>query len=133
MTFRIALLALALPTLAHAQGVEIMRGGKIEMQTVDPKEKAAAPECKTLSTGDTFCKVEENGVSRWVLQGKMRPDYAVGDVFPVYKHSMLMDLRRYDLPPVTGPWRYYVLRGVIYKVGADSHKVLEVLGPAIRR
>lgn len=105
MILRLALLALALPAIAQAQGVEIMRGGKIEMQGAAPKDTAAEPECKTLSTGDTCCKVEENGTSRWVLQGKMRPDYAVGDIFPVYKHSMLMDLNRYNLPPVTGPWR----------------------------
>ncbi|MBC7146148.1 MAG: hypothetical protein H5U24_12190 [Thioclava marina] len=126
----LALVILALP--ASAQDVEVMRGGK---RVVGQAESNATtePECKTLSTGDTFCKVERNGVSRWVLQGQMQPDFKVGEIFPVYDHSMVMNLNRYDLPPVTGAWRYYVVRGVIYKVGADSHKVLEVMGRAIRR
>ncbi|KEO51994.1 hypothetical protein TP2_10990 [Thioclava pacifica DSM 10166] len=109
-----------------------MRGGKLSTGQ-DAAKTTTEPECKTLSTGDTFCKVERSGVSRWVLQGQMQPDFKVGEVFPVYDHSMIMDLNRYDLPPVTGAWRYYVVRGVIYKVGADSHKVIEVVGRAIGR
>ena len=95
-------------------------------------EDAAPLECKTLTTGDTFCKVPREGGKgfRWVLQGKLRAQYEPGDDFPVYEHSMLMDLRRYDLPPVDGPWRYYKIAGVIYKVSSQTHQVIEVVGRA---
>lgn len=87
----------------------------------------AAAECRVLaSTGDRFCK-EGN---RWVLANARAPELAVGDLFPVYEHSMLMDLDRYDLPPVDGPWRYYLRGGVIYKVAAATAEVIEVVGPA---
>lgn len=117
---------LALP--AQAQDVQIMRGGKIAPEPSEAVAKTAAPECKKLSTGDTFCKVAQNGVSRWVLQARMRPGFKVGDEFPVYQHSMIINLNRYDLPAVTGAWRYYAVQGVIYRVGAEDHKVLEVMG-----
>ena len=87
----------------------------------------SAQECKTLSTGDTFCVVIENGVKRWVPQRALGPRYAVGETFPIYDHSMLMDLNRYDLPPVDGPWRYYIVEGVIYKVDPISKTVIEVV------
>ncbi|WP_143081697.1 hypothetical protein [Thioclava dalianensis] len=104
------------------------------MPDTDPKAaEKPEPECKTLSSGATFCMTLENGVRRWVLQGKRRPDFKVGDVFPVYKHSMLMNLRRYDLPAVTGKWRYYVVAGMIYRVDAETKKVLEVIGPTYAR
>lgn len=92
-----------------------------------PPAPAAAAECRVLtSTGDRFCK-EGN---RWVLANARAPELAVGDIFPVYDHSMLMDLDRYDLPPVDGPWRYYLRGGVIYKVAAATAEVIEVVGPA---
>ena len=143
VTRPLALIALtcALPALASAegsaQGVQVMRGGKIDMGNATAETKTAAkaaPECKTLTTGDTFCKVATtNGTARWVLQGQMEPEFSVGDEFPVYQHSMLLNLRRYDLPIVTGAWRYYRVRGVIYKVGAEDHKVMEVIGRTARR
>ncbi len=143
VTRPLALIALfcALPALASAegsaQGVQVMRGGKIDMGNATAETKASAkatPECKTLTTGDTFCKVATtNGTARWVLQGQMEPEFSVGDDFPVYQHSMILNLRRYDLPIVTGAWRYYNVRGVIYKVGAEDHKVMEVIGRTARR
>ena len=88
---------------------------------------AQEPECKTLSTGDTFCVVQENGVKRWVPQRALGPRFAVGDDFPIYDHSMLMDLNRYDLSPVDGHWRYYIVEGIIYKVDPTSKTVIEVV------
>jgi len=93
-----------------------------------PPEPEAA-ECRILeATGDRFCK-EGN---RWVLANARPPAYPVGADFPVYEHSMLMNLTRYDLPPVDGPWRYYVVERVIYKVSAETGKVIEVVGPTSR-
>lgn len=91
---------------------------------------AQAEECRILQgTGDRFCKQGH----RWVLQNPRAPDFAVGDAFPVYEYSMLMELDRYGLAPVDGPWRYYLVNRMIYKVAADSHLVIEVVGPARRR
>lgn len=85
------------------------------------------PECKVLqATGDRFCKFG----NRWRLMNPAPATYAVGEDFPVYEQSMLMDLRRYDLPPVDGPWRYYLRDGYIYKVSAQTAKVIEVVGRA---
>ncbi|AMY69086.1 hypothetical protein [Frigidibacter mobilis] len=56
-----------------------------------------------------------------------QPAYTVGDAFPVYEFSMLIDPPRYGLPPVTGNWRYYRAKGVTYKVDARSFAVLDVV------
>lgn len=92
---------------------------------------APAPsECKVLeATGDRFCKYG----NRWHLENARAPAFAVGDAFPVYEHNMLMDLRRYNLPAVDGPWRYYLRDGTIYKVDANTATVREVVGRAKRR
>lgn len=87
-------------------------------------------ECKVLqATGDRFCKFG----NRWRLMNPAPAQFAVGDDFPVYEQSMLMDLRRYGLPPVDGPWRYYLRDGFVYKVSAQSAKVIEVVGRAQSR
>ncbi|MDD8022375.1 MAG: hypothetical protein PHX82_04615 [Paracoccaceae bacterium] len=92
-------------------------------------EPPSAPECRVLeSTGDRFCKQGP----RWVLSNATAPTYAPGDAFPIYDHSMLMDLARYNLPPVDGPWRYYVVEGTIYKVSSTDATVLGVVGRARR-
>lgn len=61
------------------------------------------------------------------------PDFTVGDVFPVYEHSMLLDIESYGLKPVDGPWRYYKSGPDIYRVAVDGYKVLEVIRTARRR
>jgi len=61
------------------------------------------------------------------------PDFAVGDLFPVYDHSMIMDLDRYGLKPVDGPWRYYRSGTDIYRVATKGYKVLEIIRNARRR
>ena len=58
---------------------------------------------------------------------QLRPDFAVGDDFPIYEHSMLMNIDRYGLPPVDGAWRYYKAGHFIYKVDANSYHVLEIV------
>lgn len=81
--------------------------------------------CKVMqASGLTFCKFG----NRWIATTARAPDLAVGDPFPIYEQSMLMDLDRYDLPPVDGPWRYYRRDGVIYKVSARDGRVIEILG-----
>lgn len=61
------------------------------------------------------------------------PDFTVGDVFPVYDYSMLLDIDSYGLKPVDGPWRYYKSGPDIYRVAVDGYKVLEVIRTARRR
>lgn len=95
-----------------------------------PQPAAQPSECKILqATGDRFCKYG----NRWRLDNARPAAFAPGDAFPVYEHSMLMDLRPYHLPPVDGPWRYYLHEGFIYKVSAATGEVLEVVGRARRR
>ncbi len=55
------------------------------------------------------------------------PAFGIGDAFPIYEHSMLIDPPRYGLPPVTGNWRYYRANGHTYKVDAQSFAVLDVV------
>ena len=101
----------------------------VAMSVCAPVAAQDAPECRVLSaTGDRFCK-EGN---RWILSNARQPAYQVGDDFPVYELSMLMDLDRYGLPAVDGLWRYYLLDRVIYKVSAQTAKVIEVVGPTSR-
>lgn len=129
----------ALPIAGRAALAGVLLGLALvpaQAQTPAPAAEAGAamgaapapdPECRVLkSTGDRFCK-EGN---RWVLANARAADFAVGDIFPVYEQSMLMDLDRYNLPPVDGPWRYYLREGVIYKVAAATAEVIEVVGPA---
>lgn len=58
---------------------------------------------------------------------RREPDFSVGDTFPVYQQSMLMNIDRYGLPPVDGNWRYYRFGPHIYRVGADDHRVLGII------
>lgn len=93
------------------------------------RAETALPEgataCKVMpASGVTFCKFG----NRWIATTARAPDLAVGDPFPIYEQSMLMDLDRYGLPPVDGPWRYYRRDGVIYKVSARDGRVIEILG-----
>lgn len=58
---------------------------------------------------------------------QVKPDYAVGEDFPIYDHSMLVNIDRYGLPPVDGMWRYYKSGHHIYKVDAQDHRVLDIV------
>ncbi|MCU9849714.1 hypothetical protein OEZ60_17070 [Defluviimonas sp. WL0024] len=64
---------------------------------------------------------------------RSQPEYAVGDAFPIYNYSMLLDIDRYGLPPVDGAWRYYKADYVVYRVDANDHQVLEVIHNFRRR
>ncbi|SPH17669.1 hypothetical protein DEA8626_01193 [Defluviimonas aquaemixtae] len=64
---------------------------------------------------------------------RVKPDFAVGDTFPVYEHSMLINLDRYKLPPVNGAWRYYKSGYDIYRVDANDYTVLEIIRNARSR
>ncbi|MCB2115716.1 MAG: hypothetical protein KDE00_05290 [Rhodobacteraceae bacterium] len=58
---------------------------------------------------------------------QVKPDFDVGDEFPVYERSMLMNIDRYGLAPVNGSWRYYKSGYHIYKVDVDTSRVLEIV------
>lgn len=119
--------ALRASLLALALGATAFPVGPARAEDTTPKANTA---CRVLeATGDRFCK--EGG--RWVLANARPPEFAVGDVFPIYEQSMLMALDRYGLPPVDGPWRYYLRDKVIYKVSARDQTVIEVVGPARSR
>lgn len=55
------------------------------------------------------------------------PDFAVGDLFPVDKHSLLMNPTRYGLPGSDGTWRYYALDGTVYRVDTATAEIIEVI------
>jgi hypothetical protein len=65
--------------------------------------------------------------SRVIRLPPRAPAFAVGDVFPVQDHSLLMDPERYDLPPVDGPWRYYQVDFEVFRVDNATQRVLEVV------
>lgn len=80
------------------------------------------------------CRVDVgSGKCIFVPAGQQTPpDFAVGDSFPVYEHSMILDVDRYDLPPVDGAWRYYKSGPDIYKVETGTQRVLDILRRAGR-
>lgn len=57
---------------------------------------------------------------------RSQPEFAPGQVFPVYDHSMVIDTMRHHLPPVDGHWRYYELGAFVYRVDAGDAHVLSV-------
>ena len=67
------------------------------------------------------------------LSQRTPPDFAVGDTFPIYEHSMILDIDRYGLPPVDGNWRYYRSGTDIYRVSTEGYRVLEIIRNARRR
>lgn len=80
------------------------------------------------------CRIDtSSGKCIFVKAGQQsRPDFAVGDRFPVYDHSMIIDIDRYGLPPVDGPWRYYRSGADIYKVEMHTDRVIDILRDAGR-
>ncbi|MCU0802864.1 MAG: hypothetical protein MUD11_14050 [Rhodobacteraceae bacterium] len=61
------------------------------------------------------------------------PAFAVGDLFPVADHSILMNPARYGLPPVDGAWRYYRVAPDVFRVDSETGIVLEVVSKGNRR
>ena len=89
---------------------------------------ALASECGSIVPSVCVMPLEEATPARKVL--KVKPTvtpYVVGDRFPVETRSLLMDPARYGLAPSDGSWRYYALRGAVYRVDIGSGLVLEVI------
>lgn len=92
----------------------------------------------TMASGPAFaqnCRIDTT-TRKCIFVPKAQqtpPDFTVGDVFPVYEHSMLLDIDSYGLKPVDGPWRYYKSGPDIYRVAVEGYKVLEVIRTARRR
>jgi hypothetical protein len=88
-----------------------------------------ADECNSLVKsvcGDQ--PANESTPTRRVLKVEPKPpEFATGDIFPMEDHSLLMNPTRYKLPKVDGPWRYYALDGVVYRVDIATAKVLQVI------
>ncbi|MGL5011366.1 MAG: hypothetical protein ACRC6I_15915 [Paracoccaceae bacterium] len=71
--------------------------------------------------------------ARFIRMPVRPPAFAVGDIFPVAEHNLLMNPGRYGLPPVDGNWRYYRLAPDVFRVDVDSGKVLEIVSNGNRR
>jgi hypothetical protein len=71
--------------------------------------------------------------ARFIRLPPRPPAFEVGEAFPVAQHSLLMNPTRYGLPPVSGNWRYYRVKGEVFRVDTDSAVVLEVVKDGNRR
>jgi hypothetical protein len=71
--------------------------------------------------------------ARFIRLPPRPPAFAVGETFPTAQHNLLMNPARYGLPPVTGNWRYYRVKGEVFRVDADTAVVLEVVKDGNRR
>ncbi len=65
--------------------------------------------------------------SRFIRLPPRPPAFAIGEVFPVADHSLMMNPERYGLPPVDGPWRYYQVDHEVFRVDNATQRVLEVV------
>jgi hypothetical protein len=96
--------------------------------TVSAPTQGVAEDCGSIIS--TVCEGGESGTAAGakVLTVKTTDTrYLVGDRFPYETRSLLMDPRRYSLPPSDGTWRYYAMAGVVYRVETDRGMVLEVI------
>ena len=71
--------------------------------------------------------------ARFIRLPPRPPAFAVGETFPVAQYSPLMNPEHYGLPPVDGNWRYYRVKGEVFRVDAESEKVLEIVKDGNRR
>ncbi len=76
--------------------------------------------CPDSPTADTL-------TARVIRLPPRPPAFAVGEMFPVQDHSILMNPERYGLPPVDGPWRYYQVDHEVFRVDNATQQVLEVV------
>jgi hypothetical protein len=83
----------------------------------------------------SVCPREQSATmtARFIRLPPKPPAFAVGDVFPVAQHSLLMNPAHFGLPPVDGNWRYYRVKGEVFRVDADTALVLEVVKDGNRR
>ncbi|NJM82495.1 MAG: hypothetical protein HC844_08355 [Tabrizicola sp.] len=98
--------------------------------TASPPTDALAGECSSLvkSACEGGGGQDQATAGRRVITMNPRPpEYATGDRFPVEEHSLLMNPGRYKLPKVDGPWRYYAVDGVVYRVDSKTATVLQVI------
>jgi hypothetical protein len=71
--------------------------------------------------------------ARFIRMPPRPPAFAVGETFPTAQYSLLMNPAHYGLPPVTGNWRYYRVKGDVFRVDATTAQVLEVVKDGNRR
>jgi hypothetical protein len=71
--------------------------------------------------------------ARFIRLPPRPPAFAVGETFPVAQYSLLMNPAHYGLPPVTGDWRYYRVKGEVFRVDAKTAAVLEIVKAGNRR
>jgi hypothetical protein len=89
---------------------------------------ALAQDCTSLIKSMCSDTTAQENTTRRVLKVEVKPPaYAMGDRFPVEERSLLMNPTSHGLPAVDGPWRYYAMDGVVYKVANDTAKVIEVI------
>jgi hypothetical protein len=98
-----------------------------------PLPHSAAAGCASLVA--SMCPRDQpiTMTARFIRMPPRPPAFAVGETFPTAQHSLLMNPERYGLPPVTGNWRYYRVKGEVFRVDADSALVLEVVKDGNRR
>jgi hypothetical protein len=71
--------------------------------------------------------------ARFIRMPPRPPAFAVGETFPTSQYSLLMNPAHYGLPPVTGDWRYYRVKGEVFRVDTITTLVLEVVKDGNRR
>ncbi len=106
-----------------------MRGlGLIAALALGIGAPAQAQDCASLVKSVCVKSASEGPAIRRVLKVEVQPPlFAKGDRFPVEERSLLMNPARYRLPKVDGPWRYYALKGVVYKVDNATATITEVI------
>lgn len=60
------------------------------------------------------------------------PPVEIGDILPD-KYTMLMNRKRYGLPPVGANWHYYRVEARVYRVAYPSREVLEDVTHMVNR
>lgn len=92
-----------------------------------PTGPALAGQCGSIVPSVCVQPLDETPARKVLRVTQTVLPFAVGDRFPVEKHSLVMDPARYDLTPSDGSWRYYAVAGVVYRVDNVSSVVLEVI------
>jgi hypothetical protein len=105
-----------------------MRPLALSLVFLCPALSAHPRDCGSIVPSVCVQTVDDEAPRRKVLKVRSTvTPYVVGDRFPVETRSLLMDPVRYGLTPSDGSWRYYALRGVVYRVENRSGLVLEVI------
>jgi hypothetical protein len=107
----------------------LFAGFSIVMMTDRPAQAACASLVASMCPRDAPVTM----TARFIRMPPRPPAFAVGETFPVAQHSLLMNPAHYGLPPVTGDWRYYRVKGEVFRVDATTAEVLEVVKGGNRR